>query len=220
MGAVEAGDFGLQLRPSRWGFGEEPPDVCEQAGGCVAASEEDVQEFAADTFAVVCLAHELVDEDVALGFLIAGLEISGLLLVAVRAALFYVVVDEIVHELLVLVHISYVKEEGEPFHPGSESRTHCDVGLAAVEGCTEAFLAGLAEGVCAFAEEELGCGVEGEAEEKVRQVDGAAVFREFRDQVGDVFFECRHVADLASDEVGTEHLAGVSPVGAIVCEDS
>jgi hypothetical protein len=38
--------------------------------------------------------------------------------------------------------------------------------------------------------------------------------------VRDVAFEGRYVADLAADEVGAEHFAGVGPGGAVVCEDA
>ncbi|KAH9838839.1 hypothetical protein Tdes44962_MAKER08158 [Teratosphaeria destructans] len=117
-------------------MGEDEPEVGEEGGGGVAASEQDVEEFAADADGVRGLADELVDEDIALGgvgFFVLGEEERTF-----GEAFADVGVDEVVDEGAVLVEL-------RPFLPADQQRGEdavagelADVVLRAAEGGGEA----------------------------------------------------------------------------------
>ena len=212
---VERGDVGLQRGEDVRAVGQGVPDVGEEGGGGVAAGEEDVEELGADLDGVGGLADELVEEDVAarlvgVGFLLQQLRAPG-------EALLDIVVDEIVHEFLVVLEVLVGGEEGAQAAPAGGVG---DEVLAAGEALGEAVVAALGEGLGALAEEELGGAVDGEAEEELAEVDGAAVFGHGGDKVSDVLFEGGQVTDLGAGEVGTEHFAAVLPGGAVGGEDA
>ena len=66
--AVELVDFGVELLPDVLAFGEDEEEVTHQAGGGVAAGNEDVEELGADLDGVLGAAGEFVEENVAFSF--------------------------------------------------------------------------------------------------------------------------------------------------------
>ena len=118
------------------------------------------------------------------------------------------VLDELVHEGIQRLQVF---PEGATRDEGVEGSRPRDQGLRVLdlgEGVRE-FLRGLREAVDRVAEEEVGGGVEGEAEEEVGDVDrfAAAAGERGEEDLG-VALEAVEVGDAVFDEEGAEELAG------------
>lgn len=94
--------------------------------------------------------------------------------------------------------------------------------LASIEGLGKA---GIGDSVgswckaeCAFAEEELCCGVDCEAEEQTLQINSRSISRNGFDEMLNMGLKCIQIGNLRSMEVWPQHLSRMLPVRAIACE--
>ena len=204
VGAEGGVDFAAERGDDVGVLGEGVEEPGEGHGGCVAAREEDGDQLVAQHGAVARVGGQRVQEGVALVGLGFGFEFRG----REREGLVDVLFDEGVEDFQALV-------EAFLGHEGLRGASAGDDGLHVLdfsESVRELGL-GVLEAVDAVAEEEVGGGVEGEAEEEVVDADrlaGEGAF-EFGQENLDVGFEGVQVGDAVFDELGSDQLAGVVP---------
>lgn len=213
-------DLAAQLVEDVGPLGDDEPHVAEQRGGGVAAGEQHVEQLVAQPPLVLGRLGQLLQEHVLLVHLGARLLLHVDLLPVPHR-----LVDELVHVLVADadgLHALFVLVETAQ---EAQARAHGNRILRLVERLGERGFGGPARGrgaqaINALTKEELGRRVDGEAEEQLLEVDGAAVAREHLEQGLDVALEGLEVGDLVSSEVWPDHGARVGPGFAVAVEDA
>ena len=230
MGDLPAGVLGVaelfddrpaQAVPNVGVARHEEEGRAEQAGGGVAAGQEDVEHVIAQHLGVIVVGGQRFGEDVP-----AGLSLFGVVFGVDGQA--HVVIDDLVDapvglpEFLGVDHPVEIDGPGPRRQPFLRRVERLGEALAVSNGrlAQEASIRGRAHGADRFTEEEVGGRVDGQKEEEMLDVEARPVLGDQLDEAGNVPIHEVEVGDLIAGELRPEKTARMRPAGAIQREDA